>query len=338
MIIALYALAFAMIAGGLFAAVLGWDIVLVERGWTMVISGIVGASSGALLIGLASVVSRLGHIQQELARIHLSLEDEAVSDLGRTPAEQARGRMLGDLTGDFTGGLAAGALAGGLFGSKKTADAPASAGDSDQLDLPIVGGPEPVADATPSGSEDWQREAAPVEAFSEEKDAFARDRARPTEPMPPYDAVHDEVSEGKVPDFLFAERYRETTYTEVRFPERDAPLAATEPGAVDEPDDHREDVFEEPNVETLVEIDIETVTVSKDEAEPESLSDDEAEVAAEGPPTVVGTYNSGDNKYVMFSDGSIEAETPDGFFRFASLEELKEFIAAGGEGSTAEPT
>ena len=57
-----------------------------------------------------------------------------------------------------------------------------------------------------------------------------------------------------------------------------------------------------------------------------------------GSPAVIGTYNSGDNKYVMFSDGSIEAETPQGFFRFASLDELKEFIAAGGEGGSAAST
>lgn len=50
-------------------------------------------------------------------------------------------------------------------------------------------------------------------------------------------------------------------------------------------------------------------------------------------PAVVGTYNSGDNRYVMFSDGSIEAETPGGTFRFKSLDELKEFIAKGGEGN-----
>jgi hypothetical protein len=48
--------------------------------------------------------------------------------------------------------------------------------------------------------------------------------------------------------------------------------------------------------------------------------------------TVVGTYNSGNNHYVMYSDGSIEAETPEGKFRFESLDELKEFIASGGEG------
>jgi hypothetical protein len=33
----------------------------------------------------------------------------------------------------------------------------------------------------------------------------------------------------------------------------------------------------------------------------------------------------------MFSDGSIEADTPNGVFRFASLDELKDFIASGGE-------
>lgn len=47
---------------------------------------------------------------------------------------------------------------------------------------------------------------------------------------------------------------------------------------------------------------------------------------------VVGTYVSGGNTYVMFSDGSIEAETPRGRFTFESLEELKAFVEAGGEG------
>jgi hypothetical protein len=58
----------------------------------------------------------------------------------------------------------------------------------------------------------------------------------------------------------------------------------------------------------------------------------------EGPPaTVIGTYSSGGNSYVMYSDGSIEAETPTGVFRFNSLDELKEFIAAGGENVPTTP-
>ena len=53
---------------------------------------------------------------------------------------------------------------------------------------------------------------------------------------------------------------------------------------------------------------------------------------ADPAPEVVGTYVSGGNTYVMFSDGSIEAETPRGRFTFESLEELKAFVEAGGEG------
>jgi len=46
---------------------------------------------------------------------------------------------------------------------------------------------------------------------------------------------------------------------------------------------------------------------------------------------VVGRYASGGNTYVMFEDGSIEAETPRGRFTFASLDELKAFVDGGGE-------
>lgn len=55
------------------------------------------------------------------------------------------------------------------------------------------------------------------------------------------------------------------------------------------------------------------------------------EAAPRQEPTVVGTYSSGGNTYVMYSDGSIRAETPTGLYRFDSLDELKAFIAAGGE-------
>ena len=49
-------------------------------------------------------------------------------------------------------------------------------------------------------------------------------------------------------------------------------------------------------------------------------------------PVVVRTYTAGDNSYVIFSDGSIEADTPDGHFRFASIDEMKAFVAGGGKG------
>ena len=43
-------------------------------------------------------------------------------------------------------------------------------------------------------------------------------------------------------------------------------------------------------------------------------------------PAEVGRYNAGGATYVMFSDGSIEAETDTGAYRFASMAELRDFI------------
>lgn len=46
-------------------------------------------------------------------------------------------------------------------------------------------------------------------------------------------------------------------------------------------------------------------------------------------PTVVGSYSAGENAYLMYSDGSIQADTPEGRFRFGSLDELKAYVADG---------
>jgi hypothetical protein len=44
--------------------------------------------------------------------------------------------------------------------------------------------------------------------------------------------------------------------------------------------------------------------------------------------TVVGRYSAGGANYIIFSDGSIEAETDQGAFRFASMSEFKAYVAA----------
>ncbi len=48
---------------------------------------------------------------------------------------------------------------------------------------------------------------------------------------------------------------------------------------------------------------------------------------------MIGTYDSGGNTYTMYADGTIDADTPAGRFHFASIEELKVFRNAGGEGA-----
>src|SRR5208283_279346 len=46
----------------------------------------------------------------------------------------------------------------------------------------------------------------------------------------------------------------------------------------------------------------------------------------EGPPTLIGRYTSGGANYMIFSDGSIEAETDEGAFKFASMGDFKKFL------------
>ena len=47
----------------------------------------------------------------------------------------------------------------------------------------------------------------------------------------------------------------------------------------------------------------------------------------EPPPTLVGRYSAGGANYMIFSDGTIEAELEGGAYRFASMGDFKAYIA-----------
>jgi hypothetical protein len=53
------------------------------------------------------------------------------------------------------------------------------------------------------------------------------------------------------------------------------------------------------------------------------------------PPTLVGRYTAGGAHYMIFSDGTIEAETEQGAFRFASMGDFKAYIAGRGSNDAA---
>ena len=50
-------------------------------------------------------------------------------------------------------------------------------------------------------------------------------------------------------------------------------------------------------------------------------------VEPEAAPTLVGHYSAGGANYKIFSDGSIEAETEGGAFKFASMSDFKAYLA-----------
>lgn len=57
----------------------------------------------------------------------------------------------------------------------------------------------------------------------------------------------------------------------------------------------------------------------------EMKSDEEPAASEEG---VIGAYQVGETQFTMFADGSIHARTPDGDYTFASMDELKAYLAS----------
>jgi len=55
----------------------------------------------------------------------------------------------------------------------------------------------------------------------------------------------------------------------------------------------------------------------------------------QGPPNLIGSYSSAGANYKIFADGSIEAETNEGTFNFASMNDFKRHLAERGEAKTA---
>ena len=51
-------------------------------------------------------------------------------------------------------------------------------------------------------------------------------------------------------------------------------------------------------------------------------------VASDAEPEIIARYNAAGAKYVLFANGAIEAETPDGGMRFASMDEFKAYVAS----------
>jgi hypothetical protein len=47
----------------------------------------------------------------------------------------------------------------------------------------------------------------------------------------------------------------------------------------------------------------------------------------EAPPALIGRYSSGGASYMIFADGSIEAETTEGAYKFASMGDFKRYLA-----------
>ncbi|MGX7703626.1 hypothetical protein [Methylobacterium sp. Gmos1] len=305
MIVALTVLALLMLIGGLAAVVQGIPFVRLEVGWTMVIAGTVGASGGAVLLGITAAVARLGRIERALASRPAAERIVAADSARETvappvraarsepvlppipfPAPPASEPRPAEPTGFGGAALAAGAAgaAAGLAASELRLTR------AEDPDLP-AGRPEPES-REPASHEPDTRGPALHEPVTHDLDPHQPDLYAPPEPAP-----HDPLPPSPPP-------------------------AAEEPPVVGDVHDAPPPAPEPPASEPIAEA-----------PRPEESHADEPPFDESLAKTVIGTYDSGGNTYTMYADGTIDAETPAGRFHFASIEELKAFRGAGGEGA-----
>ncbi|MFH6785024.1 MULTISPECIES: hypothetical protein [Methylobacterium] len=308
MIVALSVLALLMLIGGLAAMVQGIPFVRLEVGWTMVIAGTVGASAGAVLLGITAAVARLGRIERALAGAAVAqrpipdrpapapvLAEPAPPESGTAPIRALRSEpVMGSAPGSVQGSI-----------------------------LPPVPFPAATPPA-PRPAEPTGLDGGP--AASELRLTRAEDADPPAGPQDPahHEPVHREPLHAEPVHQDPAHRELEPLAQEHHVREPHAPIEERrfEAGAPhDEPAPPPVSQAAEPS--------------PPPPPEPAPPPPPPEELLPEEPPgkTVIGTYDSGGNTYTMYADGTIDAETPAGRFHFASIDELKAFRSAGGEGA-----
>lgn len=354
MVVALYLVAFAMVLGGGGALVRGAPFLNMDWGSTLVLAGTIAASCGALLAGFAAAAARLQRLEREvvLAREQVAsawlaapapFADPvfgAASAAGAGPPHVPEPRpgfpgapgveaRYGEMwAAPDLGPPAEVRLAGAALVSGPPPGIAHAAQDPDAVRAADPPGRERAGDpgTGPAGPDllaQPRRELSISERLAALREAAparpARVGPRPevVEPSVPRAEPAPSAGDGDAPTPLPAE-----------------PGPAPGPAAARAiPDPDVGPGLAIPLVPEVVHADRETPPESA--AAPASATEpSETAPTPPGPgepPVEIGRYASGGNSYVMFSDGTIEAETPTGHYRFTSLDQLKEFIASGGE-------
>ncbi|GJE57275.1 hypothetical protein [Methylobacterium thuringiense] len=306
MVIALFALSLVMIVGGAAAVVQGFPYVRLESGLAMVIGGTTAASAGAVLLGIAAAILQMKRLAGALGHRGDATTGEVafVPPPGkagpapsvpefRAPAFEATAPVA---TEPATATAGAAGLAGISLGGMR--DLLGSGDDRSTAD-PQQGRSMEIEPPLPN----LLPPAASGESISPDEDLFASPGDRPGHgPRAAADALPENLADASPDDARETDPAQEELALR---PSLDGPSASSEPEV-------------EPPAVELPPAPLEEPAEQADEPKSEALQ-------------VVGTYASGANTYVMFANGTIQADTPRGQFTFQSLDELKQFVDSGGE-------
>jgi hypothetical protein len=303
---------------GLAVAWNGYGYIELERGWSLVIAGTFGFCSGLVLVALGLVLRELRGISASAERATLLLAMAKTN--GQTETALARPRQTAPLEPEppFQPPTIAEASpqheAESLFAETEQQPALALA------DKPEEKKPAPLAWMIRSNRSDSAPAAKLPQVATSDDWLYEKQEA-------PVAARHEELAPAKAWEVEQESQKREPEPDEF---ERAAELVEPEPehenAAMFEPEPEPEAAIEPERATEEPNIAIERPEPEQDEqpTAPVVEADTAQQSAAE--PQIIGHYDAHGAHYTMYSDGSIDAETPHGVYRFASMEELKRFI------------
>lgn len=308
-----------LVVGGGLSIYSGYDIIEIERGWASVLAGTTAATGGVITIGLALIVRSLDRLRmaQEAARDQVARGAQpeaaeplvAVPDLPVAHPTLSSTRPVAQEWRD-----AARAPVGRIEADMMATEVRA---DSD-IGPPNFGAPAPADEAPVEvqipAMPDRPKPAAKVQYVSRAASAFAEAAAKARSEPPSIAEMRRRVAV----DFAAGKSPRLDGTIPAASPRQTMPLretafqAGSGSATEGEPDDWLD--------RALAGVD---AAISPIEAVAPPL----APGGAAAPRLdIVGRYEVEGTNYVMFADGSIEAQSEQGIVRFKSMAELKAFF------------
>ncbi|MCO5092415.1 hypothetical protein [Bosea sp. (in: a-proteobacteria)] len=337
-----------LFGGGAWAIYDGWPYLVLERGFTQVIIGSIASGTGLIMLAFAWVLKQVGALRRALAEV---VAAGAEASLPAAPPQPDPSLAL-------AGAVATGALAEAAPPPVPAEAAPPS-GDRDLFGALVAQNleePEPAVESEPAATEaieplpdmfDAAPEPEPPVEIAAESHEPAETAAGDIDGQDEFSALRESLAghleetepvreDGRIepsfspePDpFAAAEDWMDRREPRLDLPPSDEPAPAaapappwpprTEAPAFDAPAD-------EPEAEPLPEVAEEPVEEVAQPAVAEVPPEPAPAASDEG---VIGAYQVGDAHFTLYADGSIRARTPDGEYSFASMDELKVYLAS----------
>ena len=87
--IVLYIFSALMMLAGLYGLVMGWDIIMVERGWSQFIAGATAFSSGVVVLAITYAARQLKKLRSDIAGLVVEVDEPAAPAVTVTPSPAA---------------------------------------------------------------------------------------------------------------------------------------------------------------------------------------------------------------------------------------------------------